>query len=191
MTKYIATMILVAAMVVLMGCAQASGGTDPVEPPVDPAITYTVTFDVNGGNAVATLVAEENTTVNLPAATRTGYTFDGWDTNADGAADSNSVTLTSNMTAKALWTVNRYTITFDECDDRINLWDTDVTSITAEYGTVVELPSRSNGHVTYNYSNIISFDGWSATKDDWDGTADYPTTYTMGASNVTLYIAYH
>ena len=50
--------------------------------------TYTVTFDSQGGSAVAPVDADYNTALgaDMPAdPTRTGYTFAGWNTAANGS----------------------------------------------------------------------------------------------------------
>lgn len=76
--------------------------------------TYTVTYETNGGSAVAQgteLTALPNP---LPTTTRTGYTFEGW--YADSEFNTPAVagaTLTANTTLYAKWTVNSYTVSFD------------------------------------------------------------------------------
>ena len=49
-------------------------------PGPDPVVTFTITFDVNGGNALAenSITGEAGTAVELPVPTREGYTFLGW-----------------------------------------------------------------------------------------------------------------
>lgn len=88
-----------------------------------PASTYIVTFDANGGDdgTMNSQSFTENEPQNLTtnAFTRTGYTFSGWNTQADGTGDSyadgQSVTLTTaGLTLYAQWTANQYTITLDK-----------------------------------------------------------------------------
>ena len=87
-----------------------------------PASTYIVTFDANGGSGT---MNSQSFTENEPqhlttnAFTRTGYTFAGWKTAADGTGDSytdgQSVTLTTaGLTLYAQWTANQYTITLSQ-----------------------------------------------------------------------------
>lgn len=75
-----------------------------------PAVTYTVTFDPNGGSGMMapqtfTEGIAQNLTLN--AFTREGFTFIGWNTMADGSgnsfADGASVTASSNATLYAQW----------------------------------------------------------------------------------------
>jgi len=71
---------------------------------------YTVTFNKNGGDTEAnptTRTADYNTTVTLPTApTRTGYTFESWNTLANGlgAVFNASTAVTDNLTVYAKWT---------------------------------------------------------------------------------------
>ena len=87
-----------------------------------PASTYIVTFDANGGSGTMNSQSfTENVPQNLAVNefTRTGYTFSGWNTQANGSGtsytDGQSVTLTTaGLTLYAQWTANQYTITFDK-----------------------------------------------------------------------------
>ena len=81
--------------------------------------TYTVTFDGNtsDGGSTATQTLDYNTPTALTANgyTKTGYTFDGWNTLANGTgtdyADEAEYTIgTANVTLYAQWTVITYTV---------------------------------------------------------------------------------
>ena len=72
--------------------------------------TYTVTWNANGGTcATATSTVEENTAVGtLPEASRDGYTFDGWFTQATGGTQvTSSTVITADITFYAHWTENQ------------------------------------------------------------------------------------
>ncbi|WP_081664124.1 InlB B-repeat-containing protein [Bifidobacterium sp. AGR2158] len=77
---------------------------------------HTVTFDANGGTAVAAAKVEHGKTAAAPAApTRDGYTFDGWYTaKAGGSKYDFSTPVTGDLTLYAHWTVKTAptTITF-------------------------------------------------------------------------------
>jgi len=69
---------------------------------------YTITFDSNGGSAVAAITQDYGTTVTEPAApTKTGYTFANWSPAVPETMPAENITLV------AQWTPNQYTITFD------------------------------------------------------------------------------
>ena len=70
-----------------------------------PDVTYTVTFQTNGGSAVSDqIVTEGNTPVRPADPTRDGYTFDGWFTDSGLAiAFDFSKPVTGNNTVYARW----------------------------------------------------------------------------------------
>jgi uncharacterized repeat protein (TIGR02543 family) len=84
----------------------------PVTPaPPAPAVTYTVTFDCNGGSAVAPVTAAYGTAVPDPGDPSPGpaqvyvKAFDGWHTEAAGGSPIVwPLTLTENTTVYAHWT---------------------------------------------------------------------------------------
>ncbi len=76
--------------------------------------SYTVSFNSNGGSAVASQTVEYNDTATLPAApTRNGHMFAGWYTTAGlGTAYNFSTGVSANLTLYAKWTAV-YTVSFD------------------------------------------------------------------------------
>lgn len=83
------------------------------------AATFTVTFDSNGGSTpspASKTVTYGSTYGSLPTVTRTGYTFAGWYTDANGGnlrTAEDTVSITANSTLYAHWTANTYTVTFN------------------------------------------------------------------------------
>jgi uncharacterized repeat protein (TIGR02543 family) len=80
---------------------------------------YTVTFDSNGGGTEASPSNAATTyggTVTLPAAnpTRSGYTFTGWNTAADGSgtAVTSSTKVTEIITVYAQWSADNYGVSY-------------------------------------------------------------------------------
>lgn len=70
--------------------------------------SYKLTFQVNGGSAIATISTTSGTTVDLSAytSTREGYTFAGWYSDAKLTKAITSVKLTTNTTIYVKWTKN-------------------------------------------------------------------------------------
>ena len=76
---------------------------------------YKVTFVTNGGTSVTDLTDIKSLPNPLPTTTKSGYTFNGWfyESNFTTQAQA-SDTLSANVTLYAKWTLNTYTITFEE-----------------------------------------------------------------------------
>ena len=94
------------------------------------ANSYTITFDTNGGSAVAPITQDYGTDITAPAApTKTGYTFMGWNPALPAAMPAEDLTVT------AQWRINRYTVTFDTDGGSA------VAPITQDYGTAITAPA--------------------------------------------------
>ena len=75
---------------------------------------YTVTWNGNGGtpSKSSSSFHYNNALGTLPTATRTGYTFKGWSTSANGSVNVSTTTkVTGNVTYYAVWQINSYTLT--------------------------------------------------------------------------------
>ena len=121
------------------------------------ATSYTLTFDTNGGSAIAPITQDYGTAITAPAdPTKTGYTFAGWTPAIPATMPA------ENMTIKAKWTVNQYTLTFDT-----NGGST-IAPITQDYGTAITAPADPT-------KTGYTFAGW---------TPAIPTT--MPAENLTV-----
>lgn len=121
------------------------------------ANTYTITFDTAGGSEIAPITQDYGTQIAAPAnPTRKGYTFKGWDKEIPETMPA------ENITVKAQWEINQYTIAFDTAGGN------EIAPITQDYGTVItapEAPTREG----------YTFIGWDT---------EIPTT--MPAENITL-----
>ena len=92
---------------------------------------YTITFDTNGGSEIAPITQDYGTAITAPAnPTREGYTFIGWDREIPTTMPA------ENMTVKAQWEINRYTITFDTAGG------SEIAPITQDYGTAITAPAN-------------------------------------------------
>lgn len=77
--------------------------------------TYTINFNYGEGTGTITSKEVENnkTYGELPKGRRTGYTLEGWyNTKGEKIENNTTVDLTTDITLKAEWTPNKYTITF-------------------------------------------------------------------------------
>ena len=91
---------------------------------------YTFTFDTDGGSEVAGITQDYNSAITVPTApTKTGYTFAGW------VPAIPETVPAENMSFKAQWTINQYTLTFDADNG------TEATVITQDFNTKFETPA--------------------------------------------------
>ena len=121
-----------------------NGGVGPV------VSTCKVTFNANGGSVSPTsrTVAKNATVGDLPTPVRTGFTFAGWWTAANGGVQVNASTkVTSSVTYYAHWTVNQYTVTFNANGG------TGGKSMKQNYGSAIVAPTVTRTGYT--------FAGWS------------------------------
>lgn len=140
------------------------------------ANNYLVIFDKNGGSGnmesqIHTYDQEKSLTLNNYD--KTGYSFSGWNTNADGSSTvfANTASVKNlgsegNITLYAQWSINQFTISFNSNEG------SDVASITQDYGTEVSAPEVP-------IRNGYSFIAWQR------GDSNY-TINTMPAENITL-----
>ena len=125
---------------------------------------YSVTYSGNGntGGAVPTDASSPYTigatvTVlgNTGTLVRSGYTFNGWNTQADGLgtsyASGNTFAISSATTLYANWTINSYTITFDSAGGSA------ITSINQNFGTTINAPANPtrSGYTFTAWSPVV------------------------------------
>ena len=92
---------------------------------------YTITFDTNGGSEIAPIIQDYGTEITAPDnPTRKGYTFKGWDKEIPETMPA------ENITVKAQWEINQYTITFDTNGG------SEIAPITQDYGTEITAPDN-------------------------------------------------
>ena len=125
--------------------------------PVWNANQYTITFDTNGGSEIAPITQDYGTEITAPDnPTRKGYTFKGWDKEIPETMPA------ENITVKAQWKINQYTITFDTNGG------SEIAPITQDYGTEITAPDNPT-------RKGYTFKGW-----------DREIPETMPAENITI-----
>ena len=118
---------------------------------------YTISFDTNGGSEIAPITQDYGTEITAPAnPTRKGYTFKGWDKEIPETMPA------ENMTVKAQWEINQYTIAFDTNGG------SEIAPITQDYGTEITAPDNPT-------RKGYTFKGW-----------DKEIPETMPAENITI-----
>ncbi len=118
---------------------------------------YTITFDTNGGSEIAPITQDYGTEITAPdKPTRKGYTFKGWNKEIPETMPA------ENITVKAQWEINQYTITFDTNGG------SKIAPITQDYGTEITAPDNPT-------RKGYTFKGW-----------DKEIPETMPAENITI-----
>ncbi|MBQ2829399.1 MAG: InlB B-repeat-containing protein [Oscillospiraceae bacterium] len=118
---------------------------------------FTITFDSDGGSDVAPLSFECDAAVTAPAdPEKEGYTFTGWYPALPATMPAEDLNVT------AQWTVNQYTISFENTGDSV------IADITQDYNTAVSAPADPE-------KTGYTFAGW-----------DKEIPATMPAEDVTI-----
>ena len=118
---------------------------------------YTITFDTNGGSEIAPITQDYGTEITATDnPTRKGYTFRGWDKEIPKTMPA------ENITVKAQWEINQYTIAFDANGG------SEIAPITQDYGTKITAPDNPT-------RKGYTFKGW-----------DKEIPETMPAENITI-----
>lgn len=118
---------------------------------------YTVTVKPENGKADIIITQDYGTPITAPDnPTRKGYTFKGWDKEIPETMPA------ENITVKAQWEINQYTITFDTNGG------SEIAPITQDYGTEITAPDNPT-------RKGYTFKGW-----------DKEIPETMPAENITI-----
>jgi len=160
-------------------------------------ITYTVTYNGNtstGGTAPVDgsspyAIGSNVTVLGQGTLVKTGHSFNGWNTAADGSGTSypaggTILNLSANTTLFAQWTINTYTVTYDGNGNTGGTAPVDPSS-PYNFGSTITVLANT-GSLT---RNGFVFVGWN-TAADGTGTnyaATGSATFTLGAANVILY----
>ncbi len=133
--------------------------------------SYTISFNSNGGSAVASIIQNYGTAVTQPAdPTKTGYTFAGWYADAGLTSSYTFTTMPAqNTTLYAKWTANMYVLEFRDYNGTILQTGSYAFESSLAAVTPPTPPTRSG----------YTFSGWSAS-----------IPATMPANNVTITALY-
>ena len=145
--------------------------------------TYTISYNANGGSGAPTAQTKTygtDLTLTTSTPTRSGYTFDGWNTKSDGSGTNYSAggkfTTNANTTLYAKWKQNTFTLRYN--DNMGSGCSTKTKTITPgnKLGTLCR-PTRSG----YWY-----FNGWY-----YDGKKYTASTVFNGNSDITLVASWY
>lgn len=149
-------------------------------------VTYTLSFDSNGGQGCESFTFDIEDTFNLPSTTKKGYTFGGWSVTenygnwiADNYAGGQSVSgMYGDATLRANWDKANYVVTLDPDGGTVSS-----ATVSYDFESQPSLPVPSK--IGY------SFTGWKVTSMDASASWVIDTVYTdvlpLGQyGNVTL-----
>ena len=145
-------------------------------------VTYTVTYNANGGSGAPSAQTKTHgvdLTLSSTKPTRTGYTFNGWNTNSSGTgtnyASGGKYTANANVTLYAKWTPVTYTVTYNA-----NGGSGAPSAQTKTHGVDLTLSSTKPTRTGY------TFNGWNTNSSETGTNYASGGKYTANA-NVTLY----
>jgi uncharacterized repeat protein (TIGR02543 family) len=159
--------------------------------------TYTVSYNANGASSgsvptdSATYAAGATVTAktNSGGLAKTGYTFDGWNTNASGTGTSYAAGATfamgsANVILYAKWTASQstaYTVSYN--GNGASSGSVPIDTGTYATGAAVTVKSNTGNLAKPGYA----FGGWNRAADGSGSGYVAGATFTMGSANVVLY----
>ncbi len=162
--------------------------------------TWTVSFDVNGGNALADLTYNIETGLSgIPQAVRSGYTFQSWQVVScsgrglvagDTVKDTISAGVWGNVVLKAVYTPNSYTLSYNLNGGDGTAPDSKSVTFDADYGN---LPTASRSGYKFEGWYTAASGGTKITEQTKYTVAGDSTVYAHWSANdyaVTFYYNY-
>ncbi len=146
--------------------------------------TYPVTFNANGGTGSMSnqnIFASQSTSLRANTFSRTGYTFAGWNTQANGFgtnyANGGAITITAPVTLFARWTAASQSITYNN-----NLGSGSISATVANTDASTTL-SNGAGFSRSGY-DLVS---WNTQSDGLGTSYDLSDSLTMPAGGLSLF----
>lgn len=181
----------VAFLGLLLACGGGGGGSNNPTPPPTHTVTYAGNANTGGTVPVDSNTYQQGATVtvlgNTGTLVKTGSTFSGWNTAADGTgsayAQGQTCTMgTADLTFYAHWVVaGPNSVVYDPNGATGGSVPVDATP----YGTGSTVTVLGNtGNLTYIGYTFV---GWQTQADGSGTTYKQGQTFTKGATNVTLY----
>ena len=149
------------------------------------AITYNITYSLNGGNLAEGITNPKNYTIETASFTlnnpqKDGYTFTGW-TGSNGTTPNTTVTISKGTTGDkefiANWKANEYIVTFNPDEGTVN-----PSSKTVTY-------NESYGQLPTPMKTGYKFNGWY-TELNGAGTKITDQSIVTITANQTLYASW-
>ncbi len=152
--------------------------------PITKLKEYTISYNANGGSGVPSSQIKyhnQNLTLSTTKPTRSGYTFNGWNTNANGTgtnyASGGTYSANSDVTLYAKWTADSYTVTYNANGGSLG----SVPSSQIKYHNInLTLSRYSPSRSGYDFA------GWNTMANGRGTYYSSGSTYT-GNANLTLY----
>lgn len=181
--KSIIAVVIVVVILFLILFTGVLGGKEKKYPTSE---MLTIVFDSDGGNEINPMVGPKGEKINLPTAEKENYTFSGW-LDSNGNAVENPYTLNSNVTLKASYKRNDFTIIyikFDLAGGKGKIEDQKITE--GGYAMQPDTPVRE-GYV---------FDGWMLNGNRFDFNSPVYQDITLEAdwlqdANYEFTVTYH
>jgi uncharacterized repeat protein (TIGR02543 family) len=135
--------------------------------------TYTITLDVNGGDAITptSQIVNFASTLALPTPTRLGFDFDGWETAEGVSYGSGNIMPAFNIDLIAQWEVKTYDVIYFTFEADVTNPNKLPATVSYELGETVTEQSLSNPGYT--------FDGW------FDSTTDVEFVFGFTMTDVS------
>jgi uncharacterized repeat protein (TIGR02543 family) len=152
-----------------------------------PKASFAVSYNANGGTGTQTDATPYNTgatvtVLGLGGITRTGYTFNHWNTAANNSgtsyAPADTFTISGDVTLYAQWTINTYTVTYDSNGGTGTQTDPGNPYNYNTNATVLGIGAVTNPGFTFSTWNSAA---------DGSGTTHNPGSSLLMTTNRTLY----